>query len=127
LKIQEKVRFVGPVSDVGGLLSAADLGVFSSRSEGCPNGVLESMAAGLAIAGTDIEGIRAVVGAEGAPFLAPLGDDGALAAAVIRLANDSDLRVTIGARNRRRVREKYNAARMCEETVAVLVKELSWS
>ena len=127
LKIQDKVRFVGAVSDVGGLLSAADVGVFSSRSEGCPNGVLESMAAGLAVAGTDIEGIRAVVGAEGAPFLAPPGDDGALAAAVIRLANDSDLRVTIGAQNRRRVREKYDAARMCEETVAVLVKELSWS
>ncbi|HEX6043390.1 MAG TPA: glycosyltransferase [Pyrinomonadaceae bacterium] len=127
LKIQDKVRFLGPVSDVAGLLSAADLGVFSSRSEGCPNSVLESMAAGLAVAGTDVEGIRTVVGAEGAPFLTAPGDDGALAAAVIRLANDSDLRVTIGAQNRSRVREKYDAARMCEETVAVLVKELSWS
>ena len=127
LKIRDNVRFLGPVSDVAGLLSAADLGVFSSRSEGCPNGVLESMAAGLAVAGTDVEGIRAVVGAESAPFLTPPGDERALAAVVIRLANDSDLRVIIGAQNRKRVREKYDAARMCEETVAVLVKELSWS
>ena len=120
LEIQDQVRFAGQVSDVAGLLSAADVGVFSSRSEGCPNGVLESMAAGLAVAGTDIEGIRAVVCRENAQFLTPPGDDAALAAAILRLANDSDLRVTIGALNRRRVRERYGAARMCEATVAVL-------
>jgi glycosyltransferase involved in cell wall biosynthesis len=120
LGITEKVCFAGQVADVSGLLSAADVAVFSSRSEGCPNGVLESMAAGLAIAGTDVEGIRAVVGARGAEFLAPPGDDEALAGVILRLANDADLRVTIGAQNRRRVRERYGAERMCDETVAVL-------
>lgn len=120
LNIEDKVRFAGQVADVAGLLSAADVAVFSSRSEGCPNGVLESMAAGLAVAGTDVEGIRAVVGTGGAEFLASPGDDEALAGAILRLANDRDLRVTIGAQNRRRIRERYGAERLCEETVAVL-------
>ena len=120
LEIQDKVRFMGQVTDVAGLLGAVDVAVFSSRSEGCPNGLLESMAAGLAFAGTDIEGIRAVAGPENAAFLAPPGDDEALAAAILRLANDSDLRVTIGAQNRKRVRERYGVARMCEATAAVL-------
>jgi glycosyltransferase involved in cell wall biosynthesis len=81
------------------------------------------MAAGLAVAGTDIDGIRALVGPQGLRFLAPPGDDQALAAAILRLANDSNLRVTIGAENEQRVREKYNALRMCEETTNIL-KEL---
>jgi glycosyltransferase involved in cell wall biosynthesis len=120
LKIEEQVRFAGQVTDVAGLLSAVDLAVFSSRSEGCPNAVLESMAAGLAFAGTDIEGIRVVAGPENVQFLAPPGDDEALAAAILALANDSDLRVTTGAQNRKRVRERYAAARMCDASVTVL-------
>src|SRR5215203_7381277 len=72
LGIERNVRFAGHVSDVPGLLSAVDIGVFSSLSEGCPNGVLECMAAGLAVAGTDIEGLREVTGCS--ELLTPVGD-----------------------------------------------------
>lgn len=120
LNLDDHVRFAGQVTDVSGLLAAMDLGVFSSNSEGCPNAVLESMAAGLPVAGTDIDGIRALVGKV---FLAPRGDDESLAAVILRLANDADLRVTIGAENRKIAQEKYNAHRMCAETASVL-KEL---
>ena len=74
LGLEQFVRFLGRVDDVAGLLSATDLGVFSSRLEGMPNGVLECMAAGLAVAGTDIPGIREAVGPENYPLLAPVGD-----------------------------------------------------
>lgn len=120
LNLNGHVRFAGPVADVPGLLSAADVGVFSSITEGCPNAVLESMAAGLAVAGTNIDGIRSVLGPSGLQFLSSPKDDEALAAAILKLANDADLRVTIGAANRKRVKEKYSAERMCEETVAIL-------
>lgn len=120
LNLNGHVRFAGQVFDVPGLLSAADLGVFSSVSEGCPNGVLESMAAGLAVAGTDIDQIRSVLGRAGLQFLTPPRNDEALASAILKLANDSDLRVTIGAENQRRVNEHYAATRMCERTVALL-------
>jgi glycosyltransferase involved in cell wall biosynthesis len=120
LNLSEHVRFAGQVSDVSGLLSAADLGVFSSVYEGCPNGVLESMAAGLAVAGTDVDPISSLLGPAGSPFLAAPGNDESLAAAILKLANDSDLRATIGSTNRRRVEENYTALRMCEETVAAL-------
>ncbi|HSK62214.1 MAG TPA: glycosyltransferase [Pyrinomonadaceae bacterium] len=122
LKIDDSVRFTGPVSDVSGLLSAVDLGVLSSRSEGCPNAVLESMAAGLPVVGTDIEGIREVVGPAGAPFLAAVEDHAALAAVLTTLANDHQLRTEIGAHNRERVRNSYDSERMCEETAALLAR-----
>ncbi|HJT65238.1 MAG TPA: glycosyltransferase [Pyrinomonadaceae bacterium] len=122
LKLDGTVRFAGQVSDVSGLLGAADVSVFSSRSEGCPNGVLESMAAGLPVAGTDIEGIREIVGPAGAQFLTPAGDADSLAGVLLKLARDPELCAREGARNRERIRERYDAMRMCKETVDVLTR-----
>jgi glycosyltransferase involved in cell wall biosynthesis len=119
LRIADHVRFAGQVSDVAGLLGAVDLGVFSSRSEGCPNGVLECMAAGLAIVGTDIEGIRET----GIQFLAPPADAERFAQIVLDLADNPHLLATTGAANRSRIKERYNAQRMCEATVALLKHE----
>ena len=105
-----------------GLLSAVDAGVFSSRSEGCPNAVLEKMAAGLPVAGTHVECIREVAGPAGARFLAPLEDHEGLASCLMTLANDLPLRSAIGAQNRERVRNNYDPLRMCKETVALLAR-----
>jgi glycosyltransferase involved in cell wall biosynthesis len=60
----------------------------------------------------------------GAQFLAAPKDDDALATAILKLANNPDLRVTIGTENRQRVRGKYSALRMSEETVGVLKEAL---
>ena len=120
LNLNGTVRFAGHVSDVTGLLKASDVSVFSSRSEGCPNAVLESMAVGMPVAGTDIEGIREVVGPTGAQFLTPIGDADSLAAVLMMLESDAGLRARAGAQNRERVREHYDAQRMCRETTALL-------
>ena len=117
LGIERGVRFAGQVSDVAGLLAAVDIGVFSSRSEGCPNGVLECMAAGLAVAATDIEGVREVVGSS--DLLAPAGDSAALSHTILKLANDPALCSKIGAENRKRIIEKYDAQRMCQEYMQI--------
>ena len=124
LELGGRVRFLGQVDDVAGLLGTADLSVFSSHTEGCPNGVLESMAAGLAVAGTDIPGIREAVGPDGYPFLAPPGDAEALADRILELAMDPELRAKLGAANHRRIELEFSSQRMCEDTVALLSKAL---
>ena len=118
LGIERGVRFAGSVSDVAGLLRAVDIGVFSSRSEGCPNGVLECMAAGLAVAATDIEGVREVVGSS--ELLAPASDADALSHTILKLASDPALCETIGTENRKRVTDNYDARRMCEQYVQII-------
>lgn len=123
LEIEHTIRFTGHVDDVAGLLSAADIGVFSSRSEGCPNGVLECMAAGLAVAGTNIEGVREAVGPHGVQLLAPAGDASALARVILKLAGNPALCATIGAENRIRIHEQYDSQRMCEDTVNYLTAQ----
>ncbi len=125
LGLEGSVRFAGDVDDVAGLLSAADAGVLSSRAEGCPNALLECMAAGLAVAATDVAGAREAVGEDGAQLLAPAGDADALAAALVRLARETGLRRALGARNRERVHSHFGEARMLEEHVELVIGGLA--
>jgi glycosyltransferase involved in cell wall biosynthesis len=96
--------------------------VFSSRSEGCPNAVLESMAAGLPVAGSDIEGIRDLVGAVGAQFLAPVGDAESLAKVLLKMAKNPETCTRAGDYNRLRVKNNYDSLRMCRETAKLLAQ-----
>jgi glycosyltransferase involved in cell wall biosynthesis len=124
LEVAENVRFLGAVKDIAGLLGAVDFGVFSSRNEGCPNGVLECMANGLAVAATDIPGTRDALGAEGRSMLSPPGDCIGLAANILRLLCDADLRYQEGERNRRRITQVFGAERMCAETTETIAAVL---
>jgi glycosyltransferase involved in cell wall biosynthesis len=125
LELGPFVRLLGEVDDVSGLLSASDLGVFSSRSEGCPNGVLESMAAGLAVVGTDCPGIREAVGEEGGPWLAPAGDAEAMAERILRLAVDAESRARLGAANRRRIETQFTLERLNADLATLLPSALA--
>lgn len=120
LELGKSVRFLGQVRDVAGLLAAADCGVFSSKLEGVPNAVLECMAAGLPVVGTDIPGIREAVGPEGLPWLAPPGDPDTLAKLVLRLASSPKLRAELGRDNRARVEKEFSPALMCQKMTAII-------
>lgn len=120
LRLGDSVRFPGQVSDVSGLLSAVDLGVFSSHSEGSPNGVLESMAAGLAVVATDIPGVREALGTGSHSLLVPIGDAEAMAKVILRMSAEPAVRCEFGDANRRRALEDFNPRRMCEDTLAIV-------
>jgi glycosyltransferase involved in cell wall biosynthesis len=120
LGIRNSVRFPGQVDDVAGLLAAADIGVFCSRSEGSPNGVLECMAAGLPIVATDIPGVREVLGEGAADLLSEFGDTPAMAANLLRLANSAELRTRLGESNRRRVCACYNPEAMGRRMIEIM-------
>lgn len=100
LRIADGTRFAGPVTDVAGLLAAADVLAHSSGSEGMPNAVMEAMAAGLAVVGTDIAALRDCLGpAYPAELLAPPGDAHALGEALAALLGDAARRRAIGSGN----------------------------
>jgi glycosyltransferase involved in cell wall biosynthesis len=67
------------------------------------------MSLGLPVVGTDVPGIREAVGEVGAPFLAPPGDDRALAAAILAFARDPALRARVGAANAELMKERQSA------------------
>jgi glycosyltransferase involved in cell wall biosynthesis len=111
LELGRSVRFLGEVDDVTGLLEACDAGVLSSRSESAPRAVLESMAAGLPVAATDIGAIRELLGPDGERFLSPAGDAQALADGIVRLVQDAAARRAEGHRNAARARTVFSLPR----------------
>ena len=75
------VRFAGPVDDVRPWYAAADLVVQPSRWEGLPLTLLEALASGRPVVGTDVPGLGDAL-PPGAGAVVPVGDAPALAAAV---------------------------------------------
>jgi glycosyltransferase involved in cell wall biosynthesis len=102
------VRFLGPVADVVGLISASDLVVHSSITEGCPNAVCEAMALGRAVVATDIPGSRQALGDDSDESLAPPKNADALAKLIVAMLEDDHLRTINGQKNRKRIRSEFS-------------------
>jgi glycosyltransferase involved in cell wall biosynthesis len=91
--IAGRVVFTGQVRDVQPLYAMADVFVLSSHSEGSPNVLLEAMAARVPVVATTVGGVPEMVANEKSALLVPAKDPKALAAAMVRLLDDSNLRL----------------------------------
>ncbi len=108
----DDLRFLGPVDDVGALLSISDAVVHSSLTEGCPNSVCEAMSFGRAVVATDIPGCRQALGDGEDEWLAAPRNARDMASKLVRLLSDSPLRESVGARNRHRIETEFSIAGM---------------
>jgi glycosyltransferase involved in cell wall biosynthesis len=114
------VHWLGPVTDIAGLLTSAHIACQpSSYREGLPKSALEAMAAGKPLVATDIPGCREAVVDGETGFLVPARDAMALAQALAKLIDDPILRVRMGAAGRARVEQNFTDAIICEKTFAV--------
>jgi glycosyltransferase involved in cell wall biosynthesis len=96
LGLEGRVRFLGPVDDLGPYMSMADAFVLSSRFEGLPLVLLEALAAGCPVIATRVGDVETVLG-EGTGLLVAAGEAEPLATAILRLSGDADLRVRLAA------------------------------
>lgn len=103
-------------------LAWADVFAFptSYRNEGQPLVVLEAMAAGLAIVATRYRGIPDTVRDDREAMLVDVGDVGALAAALERVATRPELRERLGTAARARYEERFVPERLDSEFAALL-------
>jgi glycosyltransferase involved in cell wall biosynthesis/peptidoglycan/xylan/chitin deacetylase (PgdA/CDA1 family) len=101
LGLTANVRLAGAQSDVCPYLTAADIGLLTSRSEGSSNSLLEYMAMGLPTMVSDIPGNRDLL--EGV-FFAP-GNARDLAEKILELWDNPDLRARMRTEHPRRAKE----------------------
>lgn len=118
--VAAEVVLPGRVTDIAGLLSAADIGVFSSNFEGTPNGVIECMAMGLPIVATDLPGIRDALGPAGDRWLVPIASPDAFADRLLQMLRSPELRAAAGRENRRAAEENFTIESMGSRTAEVI-------
>ena len=112
LGLSDRVHLPGHVGDPATAIGLFDLFALSSDSEQAPLSVIEAMAAGLAVASPAVGDVMQMVSDENAALITPAGDEAALAAALMRLGADADLRARIGAANRARAQTTFDEAAM---------------
>ncbi len=113
-----RVHFLGYRKDVPQILGETDIATLVSKHEGLPKCIMEAMAAGKPVIATNVRGSRDLVEDGCTGFLVRLGDAAGLAAALERLARDPELRISMGAAGREKIRE-YSLQRVLAEMAEV--------
>jgi glycosyltransferase involved in cell wall biosynthesis len=118
-----EVVFTGFRDDIPELVQAADIYWLTSRSEGVPNTMLESMAAKIPVVAFDIAGVAEILKDTINGFLVPFEDLEDLIAATIKLIEDPSLRRRIGEAGYQTVTSDFSLEKMITDTERYL-KEL---
>ena len=93
--LKDKVMFAGNRSDIPDILTASDLFVFPSRSEGAGASLVEAMAAGIPCIATDTGGIPEIIKDGRSGLLFERGNSDELAEKIIRVILDVDLQTQL--------------------------------
>ena len=110
LGITDRFIFGGFARDVAQVLSGFDLSVFPSLWEGTPLTVFEALAMGKPIVATDADGLVDVLTDQHDALIVPKRDASALAAGILRMMDDGELRARLGAQARVTARQYDIAA-----------------
>lgn len=106
LNLYPFVEFVGLVPTISEFLSAIDIGLLSTKSEGLSNALLEYMAAGLPVIATDISQNREALSSENKFF--PVGDEKACFELFEYFYLNQHVIQKIGESNRKYVKEHFS-------------------
>ena len=112
LGIADHVRFLGWRRDLETVYGATDIFLLTSRNEGTPVALIESMAAGCAGVSTDVGGVGDVLPGPEIGLMAPAGDADRLADHVSGLIANPQRRLAMGEAGRRFVVERYGIDRL---------------
>jgi L-malate glycosyltransferase len=108
LRIEHLVHFAGERLDAINFHQLFDISVLCSLSEGFPNSIVEAMAAGRPVVATAVGGNADAVRDGETGYLVPVGNAGALAVAIGRLARDVSLRERFGSAGRTAARASFH-------------------
>ncbi len=119
LNLAERTCLLGVRHDIPELLNAGDVFCLSSRTEGAPMSIIEAMASGLPVVGTECGGMAELVIEGQTGYLVPVGDWQALAAALCRFMKDPGLARNMGAKARELQLKNYSVRAMAEAYLSI--------
>lgn len=107
-RLDKDVLFLGYRSDVSQLLTIIDIFCLPSLKEGLPISLIEAMAAGLPVVGTDADGIRDVIIPNKNGFLVSIHDVERLKKKLLTLIKDESLRHVFGRESKLLAKDLYS-------------------
>ena len=119
LGLGDVLMCLGNRDDVVDLYNVCDATVLTSRREGTPNVLLESMACGVPVVATDVADNRLIVPHGQVGYIVPDDDDRAMAEHVLRLLRDADLRDSLGRAARSWVERGFTIPRLLHDTFSI--------
>jgi glycosyltransferase involved in cell wall biosynthesis len=127
-RLQSVVRFLGERRDVADLLRAVDLAVLPSKErEGCSNFVMEAMSLGVPLLATDAGGTAELLTGGETGWLVPARDPAALAAGLVRLIGDPDLRQRMARTAAAEAWRRFALSRLVDETESLYLRFMEGS
>jgi glycosyltransferase involved in cell wall biosynthesis len=119
----DNVTFPGYVNDTSALYRSADIYVCPSLEEALGLSVLEAMSYGIPAVVTNAGGLPEIVDDTCGVIVQP-SDENELASAIRRLAENPELRKTLGANARKRIEDKFSLQAMSEQTFELYTEVL---
>jgi glycosyltransferase involved in cell wall biosynthesis len=119
LNLSERFHFPGGVTNLRKHLSAADIFVLPSRSEGFSNAIVEAMAASLPVVATNVGGNAEAVQDGVSGVIVSPEDPDALAAAIVQLLSDPAKAKQMGTEGKRLAAEKFTTEAMMTQITSV--------
>jgi glycosyltransferase involved in cell wall biosynthesis len=116
LNLTTSVQFLGERKDVGDLIQCYDVFLLSSFIEGMPNVVMESQLLGTPVVATRAGGTVDLVRDGETGLLAPVGDAETLAACLVRMLTEKELRDRICRAASEQIRKNYTVEQLVERT-----------
>lgn len=113
------VYFVPAIKDTRQVFAVSDVFVMPSLQEGLGLALMEAMAFGLAVIGSDVGGIRNLIKDHSSGILTKPADPESLSGAILELLNDEAKRRVYGENARRFITENFSQDRMIQETEGI--------
>ena len=125
LGISKNVFFVPEIPDTAAALSAMDIFVMPSLQEGLGLALMEAMAQGLAVIGSNIGGIKTLIQDGRRGLLAEPADSSSIAKAILTLLNDPAKMSELGKEAQNFIQNNFSQEKMVLETEKEYLKCLS--
>jgi glycosyltransferase involved in cell wall biosynthesis len=125
LGIGEQTIFLGERHDIPAVLASLDISVLVSSSESLSNVILESMAAGVAVAATNVGGNSELLNDGETGVLVPPDNEEKLVRVLEQLVQDPALRTRYGVRAKQFARAHFHMDQICRRYEQLYVSLLS--
>ena len=123
-EIQDRVNFLGQISDVESYLSKSQIFTLISNWEGLPRSIIEAMRSGLPIIASDVAGVSELVkdGING--YLIPRKDIKTLTKRLESMIRDEEQRLNMAKQSRKKYKEGFTMEKTFEKTFELYIQAI---